>query len=51
MATDINLSEISRLTPGYVGADLFALVREASLSAINRSNQLLNIYFEFYFLV
>ena len=32
----VNISEISHLTPGYVGADLSTLTREAAMSAINR---------------
>ncbi|CAG0884919.1 unnamed protein product [Cyprideis torosa] len=32
----VDLSELSRLTPGYVGADLTALAREASLVAVDR---------------
>ncbi|KAI6184139.1 hypothetical protein M3Y97_00564300 [Aphelenchoides bicaudatus] len=33
---DICLKRLARLTPGYVGADLLALAREASISAVNR---------------
>jgi len=40
---DINLEEIAKLTPGYVGADLEALVKEAGLLAVKR---LLNFYGE-----
>ncbi|CAD5211640.1 unnamed protein product [Bursaphelenchus okinawaensis] len=32
----VSLKEIARLTPGYVGSDLVALAREASVSAVNR---------------
>lgn len=32
----ICLKRLARLTPGYVGADLHALAREASISAVNR---------------
>lgn len=34
--SDICLKQLARLTPGYVGADLYALAREASVSAVNR---------------
>lgn len=33
----LNYSRLAHLTPGYVGADLSALVREASLVSVNRS--------------
>ena len=33
----LDYSALAHLTPGYVGADLSALVREAALSAVNRS--------------
>ncbi|KAK6030627.1 ATPase, AAA family [Ostertagia ostertagi] len=33
---DVNMKMVARLTPGYVGADLSALVREAAKCAINR---------------
>ncbi|KAJ1366764.1 hypothetical protein KIN20_027520 [Parelaphostrongylus tenuis] len=33
---DVSLKMIARLTPGYVGADLNALVREAAKCAVNR---------------
>jgi ribosome biogenesis ATPase len=33
---NVCLKKLARLTPGYVGADLHALVREASISAVNR---------------
>lgn len=36
LGKDVNFERIARLTPGYVGADLNALAREASLSAIYR---------------
>ncbi|CAD6192566.1 unnamed protein product [Caenorhabditis auriculariae] len=36
LADDVNLKTIARLTPGYVGADLQALVREAAKVAIDR---------------
>ncbi|XP_069744059.1 LOW QUALITY PROTEIN: nuclear valosin-containing protein-like [Narcine bancroftii] len=31
-----DFQELARLTPGYVGADLLALCREAAMSAVNR---------------
>lgn len=34
---DVSISQLARLTPGYVGNDLRSLVREAALSAIYRS--------------
>lgn len=33
---NVCLKQLGRLTPGYVGADLYALAREASISAVNR---------------
>lgn len=33
---DFDYQELARLTPGYVGADLMALCREAAMSAVNR---------------
>ncbi|CAI5441633.1 unnamed protein product [Caenorhabditis angaria] len=36
LAEDVNLKQIARLTPGYVGADLQALIREAAKVAIDR---------------
>lgn len=33
----VNLQQLARLTPGYVGADLFALVQEASTRAVSRT--------------
>ena len=33
---DFPYNSISRQTPGFVGADLVALVQEASLCAVNR---------------
>ena len=35
MDSEVNLSLLSHLTPGYVGADLFALAQEAALNAVN----------------
>ena len=34
--SNVCLKRLARLTPGYVGADLHALAREASISAVNR---------------
>lgn len=36
LADDICLREIADHTPGYVGADLLALIRESALSAVHR---------------
>lgn len=36
LAEDFDYKQLARLTPGYVGADLMALVREAAMSAVNR---------------
>uniref|UniRef100_A0A7N8XIG2 Nuclear VCP like n=1 Tax=Mastacembelus armatus TaxID=205130 RepID=A0A7N8XIG2_9TELE len=33
---DFDYHQLARLTPGYVGADLMALCREAAMSAVNR---------------
>ncbi|KAI1894406.1 hypothetical protein AGOR_G00115480 [Albula goreensis] len=33
---DFDFHRLARLTPGYVGADLMALCREAAMSAVNR---------------
>ncbi|XP_034040519.1 nuclear valosin-containing protein-like [Thalassophryne amazonica] len=33
---DFDYHQLARLTPGYVGADLMALCREASMTAVNR---------------
>ncbi|XP_067277904.1 nuclear valosin-containing protein-like isoform X2 [Pseudorasbora parva] len=33
---DFDYSALARLTPGYVGADLMALCREAAMTAVNR---------------
>ena len=41
-STNVNLKEIARMTPGYVGADLSALAREASLVAVDRIFQRLS---------
>nr|XP_057934410.1 nuclear valosin-containing protein-like isoform X2 [Doryrhamphus excisus] len=36
MPEDFDYAKLARLTPGYVGADLMALCREAAMSAVNR---------------
>uniref|UniRef100_A0A914DUY4 AAA+ ATPase domain-containing protein n=2 Tax=Acrobeloides nanus TaxID=290746 RepID=A0A914DUY4_9BILA len=36
MDSNISMKALARLTPGYVGADLQALSREAALTAVNR---------------
>lgn len=36
LADDVTLKQIAKLTPGYVGADLQALIREAAKVAIDR---------------
>lgn len=33
---DFDYQQLARLTPGYVGADLMALCREAAMSSVNR---------------
>ena len=33
----LDFSRIAHLTPGYVGADLMTLTREAAMHAVNRS--------------
>ncbi|MEQ2212514.1 hypothetical protein XENOCAPTIV_000749, partial [Xenoophorus captivus] len=33
---DFGYRQLARLTPGYVGADLMALCREAAMAAVNR---------------
>ena len=32
----LSLAAVARLTPGFVGADLLALSREAAMAAVNR---------------
>ncbi len=39
LASDVNLEEIAELTNGFVGADLAALVREATMQALKRKTQ------------
>ncbi|XP_060720378.1 nuclear valosin-containing protein-like isoform X1 [Tachysurus vachellii] len=36
LAADFDFARLARLTPGYVGADLMALCREAAMTAVNR---------------
>ncbi|RVE74275.1 hypothetical protein OJAV_G00020270 [Oryzias javanicus] len=36
LPADFDFQQLARLTPGYVGADLMALCREAAMSAVNR---------------
>ena len=36
MSQSTNLSKLAMLTPGYVGADLTSLAREAAMAAVNR---------------
>ncbi|XP_076749603.1 nuclear valosin-containing protein-like smid [Xylocopa sonorina] len=37
LAPDVSLSTIASLTPGFVGADLVALIREAAMAAVDRT--------------
>ena len=36
LSPDVDLEELAKLTPGYVGADLVALRTEAAMAATNR---------------
>ncbi|XP_076656606.1 nuclear valosin-containing protein-like smid isoform X2 [Halictus rubicundus] len=36
LASNVSLSTIASLTPGFVGADLVALIREAAMAAVDR---------------
>lgn len=36
LSEDFNFEEVSKHTPGYVGADLMSLTREAAMAAVNR---------------
>jgi ribosome biogenesis ATPase len=36
LSSDFNIEALARLTPGYVGADLVALAKEAAIIAVNR---------------
>ena len=38
LEADFSFSLLARLTPGFVGADLMSLTREAALIAVNRYN-------------
>eukprot|EP00443_Scrippsiella_acuminata_P069257 CAMPEP_0115392608 /NCGR_PEP_ID=MMETSP0271-20121206/11309_1 /TAXON_ID=71861 /ORGANISM="Scrippsiella trochoidea, Strain CCMP3099" /LENGTH=758 /DNA_ID=CAMNT_0002816195 /DNA_START=59 /DNA_END=2333 /DNA_ORIENTATION=- len=42
LAEDLDVPLLARLTPGFVGADLSALTKEAALSAVGRAFQDLN---------
>ncbi|KAL0107772.1 hypothetical protein PUN28_014802 [Cardiocondyla obscurior] len=42
LASNVSLSTIASLTPGYVGADLVALIREAAMVAVDRVFEDLN---------
>ncbi|HEU5344451.1 MAG TPA: CDC48 family AAA ATPase [Ktedonobacterales bacterium] len=37
LAHDVDLGELARITPGFVGADLAALCRESAMSALRRT--------------
>jgi len=37
LSGDIDVASLARLTPGYVGADLLALAKEAALNAVTRA--------------
>ncbi|XP_072292409.1 nuclear valosin-containing protein-like isoform X2 [Eucyclogobius newberryi] len=37
LSEDIDYGQLARLTPGYVGADLMALCREAAMCSVNRA--------------
>jgi transitional endoplasmic reticulum ATPase len=37
LADDVDLAEIARITPGFVGADLAALCRESAMAALRRT--------------
>ncbi|HEU5441507.1 MAG TPA: CDC48 family AAA ATPase [Ktedonobacterales bacterium] len=37
LAADVDLAELARITPGFVGADLAALCREAAMAALRRT--------------
>ncbi|HEV7126658.1 MAG TPA: AAA family ATPase, partial [Ktedonobacterales bacterium] len=37
LADDVDLAELARITPGFVGADLSALCRESAMSALRRT--------------
>src|SRR5579875_157634 len=37
LAADVDLTELARITPGFVGADLAALCRESAMAALRRA--------------
>ena len=37
LASDVDLAELARITPGFVGADLAALCRESAMAALRRT--------------
>ncbi len=37
LAADVDLAELARITPGFVGADLAALCRESAMSSLRRA--------------
>ncbi len=37
LASDVDLGELARITPGFVGADLAALCRESAMAALRRA--------------
>merc|ERR1712060_441663 len=43
LAEDLDLALLAKLTPGFVGADLSALTKEAALSAVGRAFKDLNL--------
>ena len=36
IAVGLDMGQMARMTPGYVGADLASLLREAAINAVNR---------------
>lgn len=36
LSEDFNFEQVAKYTPGYVGADLMSLTREAAMVAVNR---------------
>jgi transitional endoplasmic reticulum ATPase len=39
LASDVDLAELARITPGFVGADLAALCRESAMAALRRTRR------------
>jgi len=39
LGSEFDFGQLAHNTPGYVGADLMALAREAAITAVNRSGQ------------